>query len=325
MNAWQHAAERAAFSDPSAQSPGAQLRRDVTIFLADNAAGSDIDVGGAAWINKPLYTHADDESGFLFNVALELTSSEKDAWAVAVEPIENAAVGKVAIAGLVPALVNIGNQSHKFCDLVSGSLVSANAGSAQIVHAAGTSGEQWCLIRLNNPYGLTVTSTDYIPKPYLADKIIGGDDVPGVDGWIHAATVFTGGWQKRVLKHTQPGLAEIEVFRLTAVSSSGAITVRPDKILFDEARHFDKVTPGASTQELYMLPAGTNVGDVAVWDGTTYVPTETETITVVEDVEWDSVNHKLTKTKKTVRIIKEAGEASATSDIVIFTEKCLNP
>lgn len=256
-------------AQPTPASGGADtMARPADTILVLNSTGADLDLGDPAMVIKPAVTAADDEAQFTTNLSLEAeatTTEGPGSFAVAMQPIADDTIGRMCVSGLCVATVTINHPSHGYCDISGTSLVSANAGAAQIIWQASTSGDQWCVIRLSNRYGLTADSTDYTPKPYLDDKLT-GDDV-----WTETSVDATGGWRKVLVSHIAPGAEKIDILRLVSASSLGTVTLREDEIKFDAALHFDEVVEGGATATLYMLPAGSAVGDTLRWNGTSWV------------------------------------------------------
>lgn len=78
------------------------------------------------------------------------------AWGIALDPIRNGQIGRVAVSGAIPAKIAVSDSSHRFAVPKKNNvtaLESAAAGSASILWSEGQGVIRWCLIRIGGDGG----------------------------------------------------------------------------------------------------------------------------------------------------------------------------
>ncbi len=141
-------------------------RENPTVFDAENTSGSDLDEGTAVGIVGPIFTHEDNPDEFLFATSLQIDDTpEAGHFGILLSPVAAGEIGTVAVAGIVPAQVRIDDDNHRFTEIdQAGILASTAHGSAELLWKAGTSGQQWALIRLGRTarihFGAVATTGD---------------------------------------------------------------------------------------------------------------------------------------------------------------------
>lgn len=103
------------------------------------------------------------------------------AFVVAIEPIAAGKIGRVAVAGVVQAKVNITDAGHGFVTAKDGDLTqlsSAASGDAQILwKESGTGASKWAIVRFGAAGGavrLAKTSSDWAKNSSMSLAIYGG-------------------------------------------------------------------------------------------------------------------------------------------------------
>jgi len=85
-------------------------------------------------------------------------------WGIAVEPIKNGEIGRIAVAGVVQAKVRIVNASDRYVRVISGnatSLVTGSHGEGMILWMeSGVGDDKWALIRLGVATGVAIVQFD---------------------------------------------------------------------------------------------------------------------------------------------------------------------
>lgn len=80
------------------------------------------------------------------------TATTGSKFVIAVEPIKSNAIGRVAVAGVVQAIVNVSNAAHGYAAPIASNqaeLASAASGPCEILwKASGTGNAKWALLRL---------------------------------------------------------------------------------------------------------------------------------------------------------------------------------
>jgi hypothetical protein len=126
------------------------------IILARNNTGADLPRWGVMRISGiEVDPAADDKGRRSFEEMPCVTGSKPNAatggkFVIAVEPIKDGKIGRVCAAGIVQAKVSFSDAGHtraKPKDDTVEHLESAAGGPAEILWSAGTSGEQWALVR----------------------------------------------------------------------------------------------------------------------------------------------------------------------------------
>lgn len=126
------------------------------IILCRNATGADLPRWGVMRISGIEINPATDDTGRRSFEEMPCISGAKPntttggKFVIAVEPIKANSIGRVSAAGIVQAKVSFSSASHtraKPKDNTVDHLESANGGPAEILWSAGTSGEQWALVR----------------------------------------------------------------------------------------------------------------------------------------------------------------------------------
>lgn len=152
---------------------GAEVEADLfgqTIVDADDATGLALERFQAVGLNAPpvLPSDAGGVDGFVaglrFTASVPALATHRSKWGlIAQTPCLSGATIQVIIAGLALAQVTINSTSHPYATLTDGDrtkLNSAFVGCAEILWAAGTSGLQWCVLRLQ-----ALQSVPIIGKP----------------------------------------------------------------------------------------------------------------------------------------------------------------
>lgn len=123
-----------------------------TWVLAKNETGEDLPLWGGATIDG-LVVEPDDTAGEaqfarLPIVTLATLAEDDQAWCVAVQPIKNNSIGRVAVAGVVQAKVTISDGDDQFLAAGDDDLVTGSSGEASILwKESGTGADKWALIR----------------------------------------------------------------------------------------------------------------------------------------------------------------------------------
>lgn len=132
------------------------------IILARNNTGGDLPRWGVMRISGiEINPSANDTGRRSFEEMPCITGAKPDAntggkFVIAVEPIPSGKIGRVSAAGIVQAKVLFSSASHtraKPKDNTIEHLETANGGPAEILWSAGTSGEQWALVRFGDAGG----------------------------------------------------------------------------------------------------------------------------------------------------------------------------
>lgn len=128
------------------------------IILARNNTGGDVPRWGVMRISGiEINPATDDTRRRSFEEMPCITGAKPNTttggkFVIAVEPIKDGKIGRVCAAGIVQAKVSFSSASHtraKPKDNTVDHLESAASGPAEIVWSAGTSGEQWALVRFD--------------------------------------------------------------------------------------------------------------------------------------------------------------------------------
>ena len=130
------------------------------------------------------------------------------AFVVAVEPIAAGKIGRVAVAGVVQAKINITDAGHGFAKAKDGDLTqlsSADAGDAKILWKEGSTGPaKWAIVRFGGAGGgsirLAKTSSDWAKGSSMSLAVYGG--TPGsetatgetVTAYNNFGKVLSGKW-----------------------------------------------------------------------------------------------------------------------------------
>lgn len=126
------------------------------IILGRNNTGADLPRWGVMRISGiEVDPAADDKGRRSFEEMPCVTGAKPNAttggkFVIAVEPIKSGKIGRVCAAGIVQAKVSFSSAGHtraKPKDDTVDNLESASSGPAEILWSAGTSGEQWALVR----------------------------------------------------------------------------------------------------------------------------------------------------------------------------------
>lgn len=138
---------------PGSRAAAALLDRCVWLW-GRNDSGADVSPGAVVGITGVVYTYADRADEFLYRPALKFaaqaSTTPPDKAAVTLDPIKAGAFGRVAVAGIVAAQVTINHADHPLAAAATSGAVftSGYQGVARILYAAGTSGTQWAVVRL---------------------------------------------------------------------------------------------------------------------------------------------------------------------------------
>lgn len=138
--------------------PGAPAR-DAAIVRVKNETGGDLDRNSVVGLGDPIFTPDDDLDAFLREVAFRgvvPASGDEGRFAVLLEPAPADRVVRAYIAGVCPVMVNVTSAAHEFAEVaagVTGNLVSAESGSAQILWSEGGTGVQWALVLIGTVCG----------------------------------------------------------------------------------------------------------------------------------------------------------------------------
>lgn len=132
------------------------------IILARNNTGADLPRWGVMRISGIEVNPATDDKGRRsFEEMPCITGAKPNTttggkFVIAVEPIKSGKIGRVCAAGIVQAKVSFSSAGHtraKPKDNTVDHLESAAGGPAEILWSAGTSGEQWALVRFDEAGG----------------------------------------------------------------------------------------------------------------------------------------------------------------------------
>lgn len=136
-----------------------------TWCLAKNDSGSDVPRWGVLAITGLEITPTSETGGATAEferlpVLTGDTPSEGDtSWCVAVEPIADGKIGRVAVAGVVQAKVDIDNADHEFVkvgDSVDELVTGTDGQGAILWKQDGTGTGKWALIRLGAGAGMGI-------------------------------------------------------------------------------------------------------------------------------------------------------------------------
>lgn len=158
------------------------------IILARNNTGGDVPRWGVMRINGiEINPTTNDRSRRSFEEMPCIVGSMPNAttgskFVIAVEPIKADKIGRVCAAGIVQAKVNFTSDKHTRAKPKANSnsqLESSGGGPAVILWSAGTSGEQWALIRFDDGSNLRIGKTTSLwAKHSLAEIALWEEGTP---------------------------------------------------------------------------------------------------------------------------------------------------
>jgi hypothetical protein len=134
------------------------------VIYCKNESGSDVAVGSALAITGPLFDPASGgsalatfkESSPITGGAATADTAKRNAWCVAIEPINSGKIGRVAAAGVVALKANVRSSSHWTIKIVSGgtTLQTEASGGVPVLWKPTTTGDNsWCIVRLGGGGG----------------------------------------------------------------------------------------------------------------------------------------------------------------------------
>lgn len=237
--------------------------RQADIVLVKNDSGEDVPRFGVLGIDGVIFTADDNLLEFQARVAFTgVTPAEADhagKFVICLDPIADGKIGRAWVSGVCAAKVNIASPAHRFADVLAGNVTtlrSCDSGTARIMYREGTSGDQWCVVRMSDGasrirVGKTTTAwakntlatieiyedgsppseTADDPPETLTDCVNHLVDVEA-EKWVHVALAENGHWY---LVAAEPGVVDVLVdveIGETGLSFNrktvAAFTVQPD-------------------------------------------------------------------------------------------------
>lgn len=134
--------------------------RDRGLVLVKNASGYDcgrfavLGIDGIAAVSDPASSAIAFQNEHVLSGKTP-ASSHAGKFVVLAEAVRNGAVGWGVASGVVPCKVDLTYSGQPYADVASGSrakLAAGEGGAAQVLWHAGTTGEQWALVRLGIPH-----------------------------------------------------------------------------------------------------------------------------------------------------------------------------
>lgn len=131
------------------------LWRQADICKVLNQSGGTLDQFSVVELSNALITPAQNEAEFKARAAFQVitpTSKARGKFGVLLEPIPAGRIGRAWASGVCPAMVNVIDEKHRYCEAAAGStsLRSDCFGSARILWRETGLGLKWALIRLGN-------------------------------------------------------------------------------------------------------------------------------------------------------------------------------
>lgn len=167
----------------SADADGPQFRaaRGQVVYVK-NSTAYDLNQFAALRITGILFSPSDRLIEFKTNWAFTAnsTGNDRDPLCVFQEPVKAGKIARAVVDGMTPAKVQVNTNGHNCAILdtgvTTGRLKTDVNRGAEIVYKAGTSGEQWAIVRLMLPSKRT---TRY--KGQLQGAMASGDSTKTVD------------------------------------------------------------------------------------------------------------------------------------------------
>lgn len=125
--------------------------KDFGVVLVQNDTGSDLTADRPiVKLGDPLIV-PDDRDTVVFErpIFSGETPAAGDPWAILMGPLVDGAIGRAVVSGVTWAKVDFSDSSHMACDADGVDVLdSAAGGTGEILWRAGTSGEQWALVKM---------------------------------------------------------------------------------------------------------------------------------------------------------------------------------
>ncbi len=177
--------------------PAPSQRESRSVVLARNETGVDLSLFGVLGIGDTIIEPKDNEASFRTRFAVKgvlPATTHLGRFVVLREPIAKGAIGRVYIAGVCPARVEIASESHTFADVKVGDatvLLSAAAGLARLLWVEPAidrvpANTAWALIHVGGGSGLgtarfaVIASVAGAQPPYTYSASEATMDVDGV-------------------------------------------------------------------------------------------------------------------------------------------------
>ena len=194
VSQWWHGSQRIPGSADLPQFPPAS-HAGVYVLIRNTTVAS-TDKFDAFSVNDVLIEPGDNQDEFDDFPIIDgdkPASSDEGNFALALEPLASNAIGRAIISGVTPAIVNVSDSSHMWCDVANNShrLVSKSmGGGARILYKESGTGDKRCLIRFVNKTEETAGDTIIVRNDTGVSCPQWG--VLGLDGSIYdAATALS--------------------------------------------------------------------------------------------------------------------------------------
>jgi len=134
-------------------------------FLIHNKTEIDLNYGNAVSLEEPLFdipgvssggdNQADRYRHFIDRTYKAVKPKEDYPLAITLEPIGKEKIGRVAVSGIVRAIVDVKNKDHARVTFTSGTveLESSNDGDLSFYIPSQETGKQWCDLQFGSPGG----------------------------------------------------------------------------------------------------------------------------------------------------------------------------
>lgn len=167
----------------------------------ENNSGSDRDQFDALKITGIVFTPSDNLDEFQQNFAFTVGTTGDDTQPIVVllEPIRSGEVGRAVIDGMVPARIQVNSATDRFAILDGssvGRLKTDASQGVQIIYKAGSSGEQWSIVRLGGGSGSSTRCRgvldDDIPAGSVGTVSLWRNDVDSgenIEAWYDWITI----------------------------------------------------------------------------------------------------------------------------------------
>jgi hypothetical protein len=151
-------------------------------ILVRNDSGEDLDRFGILGGDAPVILPADNLDEFKNRVVLSgvtPTADHAGRFAVLQEPLADGAIGRACVCGVSPVQVDVIDENHGFAEVEegeTGSLQSAESGSATLLYKESGTGLKWAVVQLGDPVvdeKAKVSSND-TTAGYLNGKLVAG-------------------------------------------------------------------------------------------------------------------------------------------------------
>lgn len=163
---------------------GSAERGSLPSILVRNDTGSNLAQFSVVKLNGVVITEATSHEQFASVPVFKVIAPTDDGCFVAVtqEPIRQDGIGRAMVSGITPVQVAMtSGHTRAGATTVTTKLTSGVTGRCEIVYAEGDSGDQWCLVCLNQSDEVVAVDADNTPS-HLADLFAdtgtkGADDI----------------------------------------------------------------------------------------------------------------------------------------------------